>query len=131
MDRPPQHNAAAWPLLADLLADLVLLLVERTLFGLGDVAAIGARHGALFLADRVILGVQLVRLRLGDLTFAALGVDALALMRQTAVHLLAARMVLLPLRFTSQRIASNADECHGGERSGHGGTNGFQHVVCS
>src|SRR6478672_13172350 len=98
MDRPPQHHAAQWSLLADLLADLVLLLVERALLGLGDMAAVGARHGALFPADRVILGVQLLRLRLGDLAFAALGVDALALMRETVVHLLAARMVLLPLR---------------------------------
>ncbi|HKF96957.1 MAG TPA: hypothetical protein VKB20_01775 [Steroidobacteraceae bacterium] len=59
MDPPPQDQAVEWPLLADLLADLVLLLVERALFGLGDVAAIGARHGALFLADRVILACSL------------------------------------------------------------------------
>src|SRR2546430_13566572 len=52
-------------LLADLLADLVLLLVERLLLGLGDVAAVGARHGALFLADGAVLSVQLGRLRLG------------------------------------------------------------------
>src|SRR5204863_4013723 len=85
-------------LLADLPADLVLLLVERLLLGLGDVAAVGARHGALFLADGAVLSVQLGRLRLGDLSFLALLMDALVLVREPIVHLLAARVRLLPLR---------------------------------
>src|SRR6202165_1856001 len=84
-------------LLADLLADLVLLLVERLLLGLGDVAVIGARHGALFLADGAVLTVQLRRLRLGDLAFLALLADALVLVGKPIVHLLAARVRLLTL----------------------------------
>src|SRR5438105_9059316 len=98
-------------LLADLLADLVLLLVERLLLGLGDVAAVGARHGALFLADGAVLSVQLGRLRLGELAFLALLVDALVLVGEPIVNLLAARVGLLPTR-TRDRKSTRQNSSH-------------------
>src|SRR5256886_12947552 len=85
-------------------------LVERLLLGLGDVAAVGARHGALFLADGAVLSVQLGRLRLGDLAFLALLMDALVLVREPIVHLLAARVRLLPLRVVGHGVGGKAAE---------------------
>src|SRR2546430_16165284 len=85
-------------------------LVERLLLGLGDVAAVGARHGALFLANGVVLAVQLGRLRLGDLALLALLMDALVLVGEPIVHLLAARVGLLPLRVVGQGVSGKTAE---------------------
>src|SRR5215469_8108290 len=83
-------------LLPDLPADLILLLVERALLGLREVAAVGAGHGTLFVADRAILAMQPCGLAPGELAFLALLVDTLVLVGEAVVHLFTARMVLLP-----------------------------------
>src|SRR5207237_5590579 len=111
-------------LLADLLADLVLLLVERLLLGLGDVAAVGARHGALFLADGAVLAVQLGRLRLGELPFLALLMDALVLVGEPIVHLRAARVRLLPLR-VGHGVSGEAAERQRHGSDAQSGADGF------
>jgi hypothetical protein len=78
------------------------------------VAVIGARHGALFLADGTIFPVQLGRLRLAEVAFLDLLMDALVLVLETVVDLLAARMILLPLR-VGHGVAHQAAErkCYG------------------
>ena len=102
--------------LADLPADLVLLLVQRLLLGLGDVAAVLRRHGALFLADLVVFAVQLGGLGLAHLALGDFGVDALVLVRQPGVDFGAAGMVLAP-----GGGAGRAARCGGGLReAGHG-----------
>ena len=76
--RTPACRPARTSLLADLPADRVLLLVERLLFLLRDVAAVLAGHQALFLADLPIILVQGCGLRLGEVPFLDLGLDALS-----------------------------------------------------
>ena len=41
-----------------LAADLIFLLIQRALLGLGDVAAVLRCHGAFLLADRAVLGMS-------------------------------------------------------------------------
>src|SRR6185437_15906040 len=82
--------------LADLPADLILLLIERALLGLGDVATVRAGHRTLLVADRAILAMQPRSLAAGDLAFLALLVDALVLVGEAVVHLFAARVFRLP-----------------------------------
>ena len=86
---------ACTSLLADLLADGVLLLVQRLLLLLGDVATVLAGHQALFLADLPIVLVQGGSLRLAELALLHLGLDALVLIAEALVDLLATRVVLL------------------------------------
>src|SRR2546430_2068854 len=101
-------------------------LVERLLLGLGDVAAVGARHGALFLADGAVLAVQLGRLRLGELPFLALLMDALVLVGEPIVHLRAARVRLLPLR-VGHGVSGEAAERQRHGSDAQSGADGFQH----
>ena len=82
-------------LLADLLADRVLVLVERLLLLLGDVAAVLSGHQALFLADLPIALVQGGSLRPAEFALLYLGLDALVLIAEALVDLLATRVVLL------------------------------------
>src|SRR5579863_620902 len=62
-------RAVVTKLLADLVADAIFLLVERRLLELRDMAAILARHGALFLANLMIVLMQARRLLVGHLAF--------------------------------------------------------------
>jgi hypothetical protein len=91
-----ENSGAGAASAADLLAHVVLLLVQRRLLELGDVAAVLARHAPLFLADLVVLRVEPSRPLLRELTFLDLTMDAGVLTVQAVVHLLAARMRLLP-----------------------------------
>src|SRR5204863_5575748 len=89
-------------LAADLLAHVILLLVQRPLLEPGDVAAVLACHVALFLADLMVLLAELIGLLVRQVAFLDLMVDARGLAVQTVVHLLAARtraaMAYRPLR---------------------------------
>jgi len=64
-------------LLTDLLADLVLLLVQHVLLGFGDVTTVLARHVALFLPNLMVFFMQGICLLLGDLAFLQLLIDGL------------------------------------------------------
>jgi hypothetical protein len=79
-----------------LLANSVFLLIEGFLVGLGDVAAVMACHRTFFLADCFVFLMQRGRLGLRDFAALHFVVDALILIRQAIVDLLAAWVVLLP-----------------------------------
>jgi len=66
-------------------ADSVLLLIERLLLCLCDVAAVEFRHRALLLPDRAIFAMKLVRLLLRDLTFLQLTIDPVVLVSKSVV----------------------------------------------
>ena len=66
------------------------------------------------MADLVILVMLFARLALRDLAFLDLFIDALVLVLQAAVHLVAARMVLLPLRLGLRRAGAD-EEDEGGD----------------
>src|SRR5947207_10636995 len=89
-------------LAADLLAHVILLLVQPPLLEPGDVAAVLACPVALFLADLMVLLAELIGLLVRQVAFLDLMVDARGLAVQTVVHLLAARaraaMAYRPLR---------------------------------
>jgi uncharacterized membrane protein YtjA (UPF0391 family) len=68
-------------LLTDLSAHPVFLLIEDALLGFGDMAAVLAGHAALFLANLVILPVELARLLWRDFAFLDFLVDAVILVR--------------------------------------------------
>src|SRR5258708_15332806 len=72
--RPPLPGSVT-----DLAADLVFLLVQRPLFSLGDVAAVGTGHRTFFHADLMVLPMQLGGLALADLAFLDFLVDAAGL----------------------------------------------------
>src|SRR2546430_16638422 len=101
-------------------------LVERLRIGLGEGPTVGARHGALFLADGAVLAVQLGRLRLGELPFLALLMEALVLVGEPIVHLLAARVRLLPLR-VGHGVSGEAAERQRHGSDAQSGTDGLQH----
>jgi hypothetical protein len=62
---------------ADLAPDPILLLIERALFGSGDVTTVLPRHEALLRANKAVLGKKRARLVGGDLALATLLIDAL------------------------------------------------------
>ena len=80
------------PVLIDLPADNVLLLVQRGLLGTGDVAAILRGHVTFFLGDLVVLVVELICLTPRDITSAILLIDAAVLVIQAAIDLGTPRM---------------------------------------
>src|ERR1700691_1765700 len=86
--------------LADLSADAVFLLVQHSLLGLSNVTAILAGHVTLFLANLMILVMQLGRFALAHLTFFDFVVNTPVLVRQALIHFSASRMVFLPVRFS-------------------------------
>ena len=65
----------------NLTADRVLLLIERLLLALCDMAVVELRHCALFLANGVIFAVKLVGLLLCDLAFFQFFIDTVILVR--------------------------------------------------
>ena len=81
---------------ADLSADRVFLLIERALFGTGDVTAVLPTHETLFVTDRVILGMKRTRLASGDLAFTTLLIDAVILVFEAGIHFGAPRMGPFP-----------------------------------
>src|SRR5271157_5811834 len=80
-----RRSASAAASLADLVADPVLLLVERLLLQLRDVAAVLARHRPLFAADLTIVLVQGRRLGFAEISVLHLIVDARILVGQAVV----------------------------------------------
>src|SRR2546427_11511306 len=72
---------------ANLTAALVLLLVQHMLLAARDMTAVLAGHKAFFLADLVVLLVQRSRLAMADLALAHFVVDAAVLVGQAAVDL--------------------------------------------
>ena len=84
------------PLAVDGAAVGVLLLVDHALFAARDVPAVDGGIGALFGADRPVVGAQLVRLGMGQLAVANALVDAGILVAEPAVDLRATGMVLVP-----------------------------------
>src|SRR5258708_18826880 len=107
---------------ADLAADRVLLLIERTLLGAGDVAVTERCHGALLAADRVILLVQAPGLPGRQLAFAVFVIDAPVLVRQPVIDLIAARMVAFPRRLCQRARGREAEDADGGDNDNLGGT---------
>src|SRR5579871_5079345 len=93
----PRRVRVTSGLFPDLPADGVLLLVERALLLLRDVAAVLRCHCALFLADLAVFLVQLGGLALRHLARLHFVLDALVLVIKTAINLRAARMILLPV----------------------------------
>ena len=93
-------------LAADLLAHVILLLVQPPLLEPGDVAAVLACHVALFLADLMVLAVQLIGPLVRKVAFLDLMVDPRVLAVPAVVHLLTARMRPLPRRI-GRRAAGN------------------------
>ena len=89
-----------------------------------DMTAVLAGHEAFFLADLVVLLVQRSRLAMADLALAHFVVDAAVLVGQAAVDLGTARMGLVPggggcgTAEAGQRSSGN-DE-HEGFAQGHG-----------
>ena len=75
----------------------VFLLVERLLVELGDVAIVQMRHVTLFLANLVVIAVQRGRLGLGDFPRLHFPVNALVLICQPIIHLIAPGMVQVPV----------------------------------
>jgi hypothetical protein len=86
-------------LLADLLADRVLLPVQGFLLLLRNVTAVLARHSVFFPANLVIFSVQLMRLRLAHVPFLDFLMDAFVLIREAVVDLITTRVILVPVRF--------------------------------
>jgi hypothetical protein len=92
---PSQDHASASPLtrappdrsLADLVADLVFLLVQGLLFLPGDVAMVLAGHVRSLPADLAVFLVQLGGLGMGELAVSHFLMDALVLVLQTLIHL--------------------------------------------
>src|SRR5438876_8565523 len=115
-------------LAADLLAHVVLLLVQRLLLEPGDVAAVLACHIALFLPDLMVLLVQLIGLLVRQVAFLDLMVDPLVLVVQAIVHLLAAGMRPLPRRI-GHCAAGHADreQAHDCESDGSPSGNDPRH----
>jgi hypothetical protein len=89
-------NRAPSALTTYLAADSILLLIERALFGTGDVTAVLPGHEALLLADKPVLSMKFARLAAGDFAFAALLVDSCILVVEARIHLGAAGMILIP-----------------------------------
>lgn len=102
-------------LLPDLLADGVLLLVQRSLFKLREVAPVLRGHRALFAADLAVVLVQCRCLRVRQVAFFHLVVNPLVLVRQARVDLFAARMMLLERRVGRSGCADKA----AGQQDGH------------
>ena len=70
--------------------DRILLLVQGSLFRLGDVPAILAGHVAFFLTDLAIVLMQLRALSLGQVTFLDFLVNATVLVLQAPVDFMTA-----------------------------------------
>jgi len=66
----------------DAMADVILLVVETSLFMLCDVAVVTGSHCPFFVADGMILCMETCGLCSADLTFSALLVDATVLVVQ-------------------------------------------------
>lgn len=73
------------PLLADMSADAVFVLVERRLISLGDMAMVEARVEPLLIADHAIFAMKMVRLRGREIAFTALHVNAPILVQQPTI----------------------------------------------
>ena len=86
--------------MANLMADGVFLLVQGTVFGAGDVAAIVAGIEAFLRPDAAILGMKVMRLGGRDLALSAFDIDAVILMVKTGIDFGAARMAGTPAHCT-------------------------------
>lgn len=94
--------------MAYLAADRIFLPVQYVLFRLGDVTTVLRSHVSLFLSDLTIVAMQSHRFGVRHLTFFHFVVDASILIRKTLVHLFAAWMFFLPLRFSEAVPVSTA-----------------------
>src|SRR5215470_5655823 len=81
------RRGARLSLFADFPADAILLPVQRSLLGLGDMSAVPARHRVLFLADAMVLAMQLRGLGARQLAFLHFLVNATILVLEAVVHL--------------------------------------------
>src|SRR5437868_2267185 len=87
-----------WRSVTDLVADAVLLLVQQVLLIRCDVAIVEAGHGALLKANRMILGMQRRGLAGAQFALHHFLMNAIVLIGEAVVDLLATRMVVLPQR---------------------------------
>jgi hypothetical protein len=106
-------------------ADGVLLLIERFLLTLGDMAAVDFGHGTLLMAYRAVFTMKLVGLSFRDLAFLQFTIDPVVLVCKPVVDLIAARVIALPLGFgegSRHGAADNSErknENNGFEQSTH------------
>src|SRR5262249_53673352 len=73
-----------------------LFVLERALFGAGDVTAVLPRFEALLPADEAVLGMKRACLTGSDFAFAAFLIDAVVLVVEARIHLGAAGVGLVP-----------------------------------
>lgn len=92
-----RRDAEPLPSLPNLVADSILLLIERLLVGARDVPVVELRHRVLLVADRVIFMMKLIGLLLRDLAFLQFIIDAAVLICEAVVNLIATRMIAFPL----------------------------------
>src|SRR5260370_26568366 len=85
-------------LLADLLADRILLPVQLGLLRLGDVAVMAGGHVALFLSDAAVFAMQLRCLCFRHFSLLYFLIDAFVFVIPAFVHPVDDRFVLVPLR---------------------------------
>jgi hypothetical protein len=76
----------SYRLLPNLAADRILLLIQGSLFCLGDVPAILAGHVAFFVTNLPIFPTQLCALSPGQFAFPDFLVNATVLVLQALVH---------------------------------------------
>ena len=84
-------------LLTDLSADRVFLLIEDSLFGFRDMAAVLARHVALLLPNLTIFPMQPLGLLRRQFPFFDFLIDPAILIREPIIDLVRPGMILLPL----------------------------------
>ena len=83
----------------DLPADLVLLLIEGSLFLLGDMPSVLRSHSPFFLPNLPILFVQLGSLRFGQRAVFDALVNPSVLVREPFIDFRPARVIFLPFCF--------------------------------
>jgi hypothetical protein len=98
------------PLLADFVANAVLLLIERALFDGGNVAMVLRRHESFLSAHETVLPVQAMSLRAGNFSLVEFAVNAVILIRKPVIDFGAARMVVAPGRSGSHITEANQEQ---------------------
>ena len=100
------------------MADVILLVVETSLFTLGDMAVMTGSHCPFFVTDGMILCMETCSLCSADLAFPAFLVDTAVLVVQPAIDLSTARMLSIPFTILSERSRTDAQQSDesGGEK---------------
>lgn len=99
-------------------ANMILLVVETSLFTFSDMAVVTGSHCPFFMTDGVILCMQALSLCSADLAFPALLVDTAVLVVQPAIDLCTTRMLAIPFTILGERSRTDAQQSDegGGEK---------------